>query len=447
MPETETIEFKKSLAELNEGLVSMVAMLNKHGHGELWFGIKNDGTPVGMDVSDTTLRKVSQAIAAHIEPKLYPEVTSETLQGKNCIRIAYSGHDGPYFAHGRAYMRVSDEDRKLSARELENIILQKNRSYQGWDAEPSTAKINEIDPARVSRFLKRAGLPDTQPREALEKLDLLRNKKPLNAARLFFLAKNQHRLRCALFAGSTSATILDQHDFEGDILTLIEDAQRYILQNIHIGMRVEGLERVEVPEIHPEAIREAIINAFCHRDYRDPDDVQIAIFKDRIEIRNPGGLLEGMRMEDLMRGNFSRRRNPIVAELLRRVKLVEAWGRGIPLILERAPQVRFEEKAGLFITTLPRPPETQTPVKKGGETPIKTPEKMSEKMSEKTSEKTSEKIVYAIQQNSTLTIAELATAIGVTTRTIERNLFKLQENKRIRRVGPDKGGHWEVLDQ
>jgi ATP-dependent DNA helicase RecG len=80
MKESETIEFKKSLAELGEGLNSMAAILNKHAAGELWFGIKNDGTPVGMEVTETTLRKVSQSIAAHIEPKIFPEVSNVLLR-------------------------------------------------------------------------------------------------------------------------------------------------------------------------------------------------------------------------------------------------------------------------------------------------------------------------------------------------------------------------------
>ena len=136
MKESETTEFKKSLAELGDGLNSVAAILNKHGAGELWFGIKNDGNPAGMDVSETTLRKVSQAIAAHIEPKIYPEVSTVALGGKSCIRVAFSGGEKPYYAHGRAYMRVADEDRQLSAKEIESIILRKNRSHQGWDSEP-----------------------------------------------------------------------------------------------------------------------------------------------------------------------------------------------------------------------------------------------------------------------------------------------------------------------
>ncbi|MBN1696969.1 MAG: hypothetical protein JW881_05620 [Spirochaetales bacterium] len=132
--------------------------------------------------------------------------------------------------------------------------------------------------------------------------------------------------------------IIDRHDFEGDILNLIDEAHKYVLKNINIGMKLKGIEREDVPEISSEATREAIINAFCHRDYRDPDFIRIAIFKDRVEIRNPGGLYEGLTIEELRNGNISKRRNPLIAELLRRIGLVEAWGRGIPLILEKGPE-------------------------------------------------------------------------------------------------------------
>ena len=72
MRESETVELKKSLAELKEGIVSVTAILNKHGMGELWFGVKHDGTAAGLDVGEKTLRDLSQSIAAHIEPKIYP---------------------------------------------------------------------------------------------------------------------------------------------------------------------------------------------------------------------------------------------------------------------------------------------------------------------------------------------------------------------------------------
>ena len=354
MKESETIEFKKSLAELGDGLNSIAAILNKHGAGELWFGIKNDGTPAGMDVSETTLRKVSQAIAAHIEPKIYPDVSTVVLEGKSCIRVAFSGGEKPYYSHGRAYMRVADEDRQLSAKEIESIILRKNRSHQGWDSEPIMAPFKPAA-AKIRSYVRKAGLPWTTAQNALESLGLHAAGHDLNAARVFFAKPPFLKLRCAVFATPSTATIIDQHDFHGDILTLIEEAEKYILKNIRIGMRLDGLVRVDVPEIDREAFREAIINAFCHRDYRDPDEVRIAIFPDRVEIRNPGTLMEGVTLRTLKTAKVSRRRNPLIADLLRRIQYIEAWGRGIPLILEKAPNVRFSQLAGIFITEFPRP--------------------------------------------------------------------------------------------
>ncbi|MEI6150837.1 MAG: ATP-binding protein, partial [bacterium] len=341
MTESETREFKKSLAELKEGLISISAMLNKHGTGELWFGIRNDGTPAGLDINEKTLRDISQAIAAHIEPRIYPHVTREAVGAVGCIKVTCEGSDAPYYAYGRTYMRVADEDRQLTPKELERLILRKHDERHHWDDQPCHRTVADLNRTTLRAFVKRAGLTWDTPANALDKLGLLRKGKLVNAASLFFAKEPPLELRCAVFATTDSATIIDRHDFRGDILELIEEAQKYILKNIHIGMRLEGLYRKDVPEISVEALREAIINAFCHRDYRDPEYIQVAIFKDRVEIRNPGCLYGGLTLEDLRHGHVSRRRNPLIADLFRRIEMVEAWGRGMPLIRKNAPSVTF----------------------------------------------------------------------------------------------------------
>jgi len=292
MIESETREFKKSLAEIKEGPISIAAILNKHGSGELLFGVKSDGVAVGLDVNEKTLRDVSQAIAAHIEPRIYPQVNVKTLRRTRCLRVVFSGNSAPYFAYGRAYMRVADEDRQMSAGELEKFILAKNRQALSFDNQPASCKLRDLDSKRIERFVRQAGLSLSKGtdgiRHTLEKLDLWKDGVLLQAAFLFFAKIPPVQLRCAVFAGASSATILDQHDFEGDILEMIEEGQKYILKNIRIGMKLDGLRRVDVPEIAPEALREAVINAFCHRDWFDPETVRIAIYADRVEIRNPG---------------------------------------------------------------------------------------------------------------------------------------------------------------
>ena len=459
MKENETVEFKKSLAELKAGLVSIAAILNKHSAGELWFGVRNDGRAVGLEATEKTLRDISQSIAAHIEPKIFPSVSMETIEKATCIKVTFSGKDSPYFAYGRAYMRVADENRQLSANELENLILAKNRDSLRWDNAESAVTLDDLDEVKLKSFVARAGLAWDTSANALEKLGLLSEGLLLNAARLFFSKTPPMQLRCAVFATTDSATIIDRHDFDGYILELIEEAQKYILKNIHIGMRLEGLYRVDVPEISVDALREAIINAFCHRDYYDPDFIQVAIFKNRVEIRNPGRLYGSITIDDLRKGNISQRRNPLIADLFRRIEMVEAWGRGMPLIIKNAPDVVFREVGALFIVSFNRPSysaemaiDNQSPgavPENSSHTHI--PEKGSGKkvrerrFGKESSGKTGHQILIFLAQRPEMTIPELAGRLGISTRAVEKQIAKLREKKLLLRTGGRKSGRWEVL--
>ena len=473
--ESETIELKKSLGELKQGLISMVAILNKHSAGELWFGIAPDGRVVGLEANEKTLRDVSQAIGAHVEPRIYPHIGIVLRNNKTCLHVTFSGQEAPYFAYGRSYMRVADEDRQLSARELENLILHKNKEAMRWDnqlCEAGTLSLDALDTAKIRRFVEKAELTWDSPENTLDKLELRKNGQLLNAVRLFFATQPPLQLRCAVFATTDSATIIDRHDFDGDILELVEEAQKYILKNIHIGMRLDGLYRVDVPEISMAALREAIINAFCHRDYRDPDYIQIAIFKNRVEIRSPGGLYDGLTMEEMRIGNVSRRRNPLIADLFRRIHMVEGWGRGMPLILENAPSVQFRQIAGLFIASFERPSfledttheTTQEVIDTTQETVDKTvyktpkkprknhvetsnkPRKNHKETTDKPQRNHREKILELLRGQPDLTMKDLAVLSGATIYSVRHHLEVLQTSGQIRHVGPTKAGHWEILD-
>jgi ATP-dependent DNA helicase RecG len=346
---------------------------------------------------------------------------------------------------------VADEDRQMSARELETLILRQNRAAMRWDNEVAAVPLQSLNEQKIRRFVETAGLPWDDARNALDKLSLLHDGQPVNAARLFF-ADDSIELRCAVFATQTSSTIIDRHDFHGDILELIEEAEKYILKNIHIGMKLDGLRRVDVPEIARAALREAIINAFCHRDWRDPDYIHIAIYKDRVEIRNPGGLYDDLTLDDLRRGNVSRRRNPLIADLLRRIHLVEAWGRGMSLILESAPNVTFSEVAGLFIASFQRPTALDTPLKTP-ETTLEIPEatlKSAETTLETTRETHSQDakaaLLRLLRQQPQLATPALARATGLSADGIKYHLAQLKRAGKLRRHGPIKGGRWEVID-
>ncbi|MEK6937810.1 MAG: ATP-binding protein [Nanoarchaeota archaeon] len=251
----------------------------------------------------------------------------------------------------------------------------------------------------------------------------------MNTAVLFFGKRPEDflpnaRLRCAVF-GETTATTIDMQDYFGDVFTLIEKAEKYILANIHIGMRLEGLYRVDVPEIDKEAFREALINAFCHRDYWEYDSVNVAIFKNKLEIRSPGGLYGGLTIEKIKKEEVSRRRNEIIAEMFHQIHFVEKWGRGISLMLEKEPTVDFKEVAGIFITTFKRKNPPTTPQASLTELELK--------------------IVNLIKGNKNISRAGIAQKLGISGDTVKEYLEKLKKKEILVRKGKTSSGYWKIL--
>lgn len=124
------------------------------------------------------------------------------------------------------------------------------------------------------------------------------------------------------------------------------------MRNIRLGATIEGLVRKEKYELPPEAIREMIINAHCHRNLLDESCIQVAIYDDRLEVTSPGGLYNGLTYEEVMNGH-SKIRNKGIANIFSQMGLIEAWGSGIKRILNAAekyglPKPRIQEFDNMF---------------------------------------------------------------------------------------------------
>ena len=125
LKESEHLELKKSISELKECIKSITAILNKHGRGKVYLGVKNSGEIIKQDISEKTLRNISRTISENIEPKIYPVIEKLKKNSLEYISIGFEGTEIPYFAYGRAYIRVADEDRQLSAKKLKEMIIRK----------------------------------------------------------------------------------------------------------------------------------------------------------------------------------------------------------------------------------------------------------------------------------------------------------------------------------
>lgn len=133
-------------------------------------------------------------------------------------------------------------------------------------------------------------------------------------------------VNCCLFQGRTTTRILDQKVYDADFLSNYQAAVNYLLAHLNTAYEI-GFERKERLELPEGALREALLNAMGHRDYRKPGDLQVHIFQDRVEFVNPGGLVGGLTLETL--GTRSIPRNPLLFGMMHRMNLVEKVGSGL----------------------------------------------------------------------------------------------------------------------
>lgn len=347
--ETETLEFKKSTGELKEAVSSIVAILNKHQYGELYFGVKSDGTVVGQTVTEETLREVSQKIKNFIEPQIYPEIRKVIIDGKDCIHVKFEGKQIPYFANNVARIRVADEDLVMSPQELAECIRKNAQEVYRWENLLSTKTIDYADEELLKKYTKQAhavgriAIDYTNKETVLNQLELSHGNYLTNAGKVLFADDLIQDIQMAIFATSERLTFNDIQRHHGPVLKLVDVAENYIRANIHWRVKFTGaLQRTEIPEIPVDAIREALLNSFCHKEYATGQSNEVAIYKDRVEIYNPGAFPDGFEPQDFIdRPERPIRRNPQIARILYYSKDIESFGTGLKRIADSC------EKAGV----------------------------------------------------------------------------------------------------
>ncbi|OIN95434.1 MAG: transcriptional regulator, partial [Deltaproteobacteria bacterium CG1_02_45_11] len=315
-----------------------------------------------------------------------------------------------------------------------------------------------------NNFLGLASItPSIDKQFLLSNLDCLsKNGQMTNAGVLFFTKSTEFLLlqatvTCVLYKGNEKVHVLDRKDFSGNILENIESAVMFVMRHTNLEYKIEKLRREEISEIPEVALREAIVNAVCHRDYFEKDaHVMVEIFDDRLEISNPGGLPSGLTAQTF--GTKSVVRNPIIAALLHRAGYIEKIGTGIKRI-EKAVlghgrgTVSFAFN-GFFSVSFSRVQAVQEfPVKELGERLGKTAleiEKATQETAqeiEKTTQETAQEMILGlIKTNPTITRKGLAEKTGLTPDGVKYHLDKLRKQGVIKHVGATKKGHWEVID-
>lgn len=460
--ESTTVEWKQSVAEIEEIIETAAAFANTEG-GRIYIGISPEGKVLGVQVGKGTIENLVNKIAQHTDPKLHPKVSVKRIDGKDVIIVdVKESHDHLVLAFGRPYKRVGRSSPKMSKDEYERLILEKHKDRLYFDEQICKgAKITDISKEKLLDFVKKAkeqrGLSidaRASVNDILRKLKLMKDGKLTNAAVLLF-GKNtqefflQSELKAIRFKGiDETKPMLDFKTIGGDAITLLEKAESFIYDHIPMKAWIESgkLQRQEKWLYPPDAIREALANALAHRDYSSPSKVQVRIFDDRLEIWNPGLLTLPLTLEKLKGKHDSIPRNPLIAKAFFWIKFAEDVGSGTSKIIQWCkewglPEPTYEEAGGSFVTVFHNPKPEQI-IQKGSETSSeKRPEEVRRKCGEN-----AEKVLRVIKSNTFIKTHEIVGQIQMSQRTVDNIILKLKKAGFLKRVGPDKGGHWEVTD-
>ena len=444
--ETETLEFKKTTGELKEGMVSISSILNKHGVGTLYFGVKPNGDVIGQDVSESSLRDVSRAVYENIKPQIYPAIEEEILDGRHVIKVEFSGENAPYSAAGRYYLRTADEDREVTPEELRAFFgASKHRGK--WERSKSEAKADQIDKKTVKEFWRKAievgRLPEGKYTcsTILNRYGLVTGDYLTNAGEVLFGNTHPVTLKMAIFATNEKLTFLDMKLCEDNIYNLLKIAEDYIKKNIHWRNEITGFEREEKPEIPLAVIREVLANSFAHAIYDSRTQHEICIHPDMVTIYSPGDYASEHKPEEYIRRNLeSELRNPNIARLLYLTKSIEKFGSGFKridsLCKDAGVKYSYERTKNGFKFILHRPKFISDTSNVTYDVTYGDGEALN----------ITEQAVFAIlKQDPTISREEIAERVSKTVRTVQRALVSLTEKGYIKRVGAKKNSTWEVL--
>ena len=491
--ESKNVEFKVQRPDKSmKYMKTVVAFANGKG-GRIIFGIDDKTREVVGIPEDKVFREIdaiTNAISDSCEPTIIRDVYLQNINDKPVIVAEIrTGRRKPYYIKAEGlengvYIRVSGTtrpaDRDMSrelyyecdARSFDSIIC-RDMEVTDEDIKSLCEQMKEVAIANCKSNLQRSEVKDVTKNILLSwgilKKDENEKIYPTNA---YIYLTGQGGLRsmiqCAVFKGTTRAVFLDRRNYEGPLWKQVEEAVQFVFRNIRMGCRLEGVYRQDIYELPPDSIRELIVNAVMNCSYIQNSNIQVAIYDDRLEITSPGGLLPGVTIE-LMKEGFSKIRNRSLANAFAYMNLVEAWGSGIPKLMQAMQEYGLREPEFIdmevaFRINLYRGQNEVIEVKNRDHDLNHGSNDLNRELDDLNHEPVDLdrdsndpnhdpkddleiQLSEMIYKNPELTQKELAKALAVSTATIKRMLTKMQHEGKVIREGSNRKGKWILTDK
>ena len=360
--ETRTIELKKTTGEIKDGMHSLCAMLNSDG-GYVLFGIAPKTLKIiGQMVSDNTRQEIAREIRK-LEPFVNMTVAYVDVPDSNGLQVIVLHADkhlyreAPYVYNGRPYYKLESTTVQMPQQMYEEMLRQRDADKFRWDAMVAEGMtIDDLDEKRIRTAIMlgvRSGRlsPDAEGEtipNILSKLGLIKDGKPTHAAIMLFAKDTSDypimELKMGFFRGKDRMVFIDNKMESGNFFELHNAGMSFLFRNLRLSGEVKGLLREEKLEIPVEALREALTNSLCHRQYERTDgSVSLSIYDDRVEIINPGKFPPQLNAITIKQPHESYPHNKLIAQVLYLTTFLEKWGSGAKRIIELCREQGVDE--------------------------------------------------------------------------------------------------------
>lgn len=470
--ESQNIEYKQELPSKSEKFMKTVVAFANGSGGKLVFGVEDDARKV-VGIPQENIFKIMDAITNSISdscvPVITPQITMQTAEDKTIIVVqVFPGGQRPYYIKSMGkeqgtYVRIAGTTRPADEYILKELEFEgSNRCFDQTYAAPSEP-VTDVEVKMLCdnmyqyalKYCKNDAEKDlVKPlsKNILLQWGLLVKREdafyPTNA--FLLLTSNlfpQAIIQCGYFKGNTRTVFVDRRELTGSVQEQLEEAYQYVLKNIHLAAKIDGLHRQDVYELPPACIREMICNAVCHRSYLSMANIQVAIYDDRLEVTSPGTLPGGLTISDLKQG-MSYPRNRGLVNAFTYMKIIEHWGSGIPKMFqickeENVREPELIEMGSAFRVNLYRQVQNQGS-KTSLETNLKTSLETDLKQNLSKSEQT---VVKILRKNPKITTRELSSVMGLSLSGARYVLDTLKDKGVLQRVGSTKAGIWKIIQK
>lgn len=446
-----TVEFKEHFTpRIDEDIV---AFANTKG-GVILLGVRDDRTISGEKLTNDLKARIN-SVARNCNPPV--QVKIKQLQNIIAIEVP-QGEDKPYNCSSGYFRRLDGTTQKMTNHEL-RIMFQEHEKISFEEKTNRSVSWKDISREKIRNFLKEADISIRKiiPQNILTSLSLVQKGRITNAGALMFASRVDKFIPhaesiFAAFKGTDKTNIYDRHDVKDDLLIQFNEAVAFLKKHLNVRSEIQGFDRSDIYEIPLDALREAVVNAIVHRNYTiNGTSIYVRIFDDRVEIENPGGLANGITKRDFAKSSV--RRNPLIADLFNRMGKVERMGSGIERMRELMRDTGLKEPVfemdAFFRVTFYRDPRYSLKAEKLQKGIEITTQKDTQKIPRKYPEELTGNqlnLLALLEKDGSLTREQLAEKLNISPETVKKNLANLKYKKLINRIGPDKGGHWEIVN-